>query len=392
MQTISSAIEKASRWLTDSGIQNLSRDKRLRGGVAAWYELDKKIYPFLYSEITGYALSTFMFLHRLKPEGRWMRHAELAADWLTENALHKDGGVKTRFYLVKRYVSPNYCFHYGRVYAFDAAMVGYGLLQLCRTSKRAEHYLEAVRRIIGFLCARMRRNDGSFYPYYDSHKRRCEEDPEKWSDQAGAFHAKLALFFVDHHRFTADPDSKQYALGLLDAALKEQRKDGRFVTGRKDGSTNLHPQAYALEGLLYGGVHFQRKDYLSAAMRGFEWMSEGVSKNGSVSSVFEGGAFSHHERSDIVGQTLRLGAILFALQSAGMKRHLTILERMKAHLLQFQFTGDKRQAGGFIYGFAADGLLRNHLNAWSTMFAIQALWMYERLVVEKRRLDLDSFV
>src|SRR3989344_2292070 len=124
------SVKKAGRWLLFSGIQNQSRRTQLRGGVAAWYELDRKQYPFLYSEITGYALSALIFLHRVTGKAAYLQRAHLAAQWLLKNALQKDGGVKTRFYLVKHYVSPNYCFHYGRTHAFDAGMVGYGLLQL----------------------------------------------------------------------------------------------------------------------------------------------------------------------------------------------------------------------------------------------------------------------
>ena len=62
------SVRRASDWLTESGIQHDGPDPSLEGGVAAWYEMDAKIYPFLYSEITGYALTAFLFLHRLDPQ------------------------------------------------------------------------------------------------------------------------------------------------------------------------------------------------------------------------------------------------------------------------------------------------------------------------------------
>ena len=55
-----SQVVSAARWLATSGVQHRNRDSKLNGGVAAWYEQDKNLYPFLYSEITGYALSTWM--------------------------------------------------------------------------------------------------------------------------------------------------------------------------------------------------------------------------------------------------------------------------------------------------------------------------------------------
>ncbi len=390
-QAIASAVLRGSSWLSGSGIQNAGRDKKLRGGVAAWYEVEENQYPFLYSEITGYAISAYMFLHRVLGKKELLKNAGGAADWLIENALHADGGVKTRFYLVPHYVSPNYCFHSGRVYAFDTAMVGYGFLQLYKATRDAA-YLEAAKKTAHFLTDRMRLKNGTYYPYFDPKTGRCEEDLEKWSDQRGAFHAKLALLFIDYYRLTADPAYKKYAMTLLDATLATQKPDGRFITGKKDQSTHLHPHAYTIEGLLYGAVFLGRKDCLRAAVRGWKWALSAVSADGSVSSIYAGDGFSHHERSDIVAQMLRIGAILYALDPAAVKPHLAALKKIKEHLLIFQYEAVKKQKGGFIYGAATDGLIRDHLNAWSTMFAVQALWMYGAFVLKREPLDIESFV
>ena len=50
------------------------------------------------------------------------------------------------------------------------------------------------------------------------------------------------------------------------------------------------------------------------------------------------------------------------------------------------------QAGGFLYGADTDGRLRIHLNAWASMFALQALWMYEEFVVRRKPVNLESFI
>lgn len=384
-------VQQAVAWLLGSGIQNGGRDPKLKGGVSAWYELEEKLYPFLYSEITGYAVSTFMFLYHIHKKNSFLQRASSAAEWLLKNALHTDGGLKTRLYLVKHYVSPNYSFDQGRIYSFDTAIVGYGLLQLYKTDPKLE-YLQAVQRILYFLTRRMRKKGGDFYPYFDPIKKKCGEDLGKWSDQAGSFHAKLALLFIDYHRLTGDEFYRKSAIDLLDVVKKFQQRDGRFITGKKDDSTHLHPHAYTLEGLLYGGVHLNREDYISACHKGFQWMLNGISSDGSVSSIYVGRSFSHHERSDIVAQVLRLGSMLYALDHKKFNSHLPSLEEVKKHLLLFQNRIRGCQAGGFLYGSATDGLVRMHLNSWSTMFAIQALWMHDEFVQNKKPLWLESFV
>jgi hypothetical protein len=388
---MAASVKRASDWLARSGIQNTSRDVKLRGGVAAWYETDKKLYPFLYSEITGYALSALVFLHTVRPHQAWLAAAERAARWLIRNALLDDGGVKTRLYLVDHYESPNYSFDGGRVYAFDTAMVGYGLLQLFKRVPRSD-YAQAAHHVLDFLTRRMGRPDGTFWPYYDPRRGKCGEDLGKWSDQAGTFHAKLALFLIDFSRRPGYEALGGRARLLLDRILGAQKADGRFVTGRKDNSTHLHPHAYTIEGLLYGGVCLKNKRYLDSAFRAFEWMLRAVSRDGSVSSLYTPEGFSHHERSDIVAQLLRIGAILHALEPKRMRPRLATLEAVKRHLLLFQSNGAKASYGGFIYGAATDGLQRPHVNAWATMFALQALWMHEHFVEKGKPLTLECFV
>lgn len=370
----------------------MSRDPKLRGGVASWYEQENKQYPFLYSEITGYALSAFADLYRMTSQAVYLDRAELAARWLIQNAMTAEGGVKTRFYLVPHYVSPNYCFHYGRVYAFDAAMVGYGLIQVHKFRPRPE-YEQAVKRIASFLMNRLGTRDGQFYPYYDSGKHKIDEDLAKWSDQRGVFHGKLALFLIDAYREFGNKAYRTAARRLLDGVTRRQEKSGRFVTGRKLKDTHLHPHAYAVEGLLYGAVHLKDKRYLRSAVRAFEWMTNAVSQDGSVSSTYAAGRFSHHERSDIVAQTLRIGSILCALIPAKRKRYAPLLQRIHDHLTLFAYAPKKSvQAGGFIYGADTDGLVRIHLNAWATMFALQALRLYDQCVIKKKKLSLEHFV
>jgi len=100
-------IYDTADWLLNSGIQSQSINPQQKGGVAAWHEINKRIYPFLYSEITGYALSAYMFMNRIYPDANWLEAAGSAAEWLMSNAFHPLGGVRTRYYLVKNYHTPN---------------------------------------------------------------------------------------------------------------------------------------------------------------------------------------------------------------------------------------------------------------------------------------------
>ena len=388
---ISPHAAEIKNWLLNSGIQNLSSDPKKKGGVSAWYEIDTNLYPFLYSEITGYALTTFAYLHRMTGEKVLIDRAKLAANWLDRCARLPQGGVKTRYYLVPHYETPNYSFHKGRVYTFDTAIVGYGLLQLYRLEKK-QQYLDWAIEMYDFMISKMLRKDGLFYAYYDSAPKKTGEDFEKWSDQSGSFHAKLALFFADLWRETGDDKIVAVTKKMLQASLKLQKSSGRFVTSLKDQSTHLHPHCYTMEGLVYAVHVMGMKEFIPSLKKGMEWLQEAVGEDGSISTFFVNRRFDFHERSDIVAQTLRLGAILYGLKIYRNPEVKKTLERIYKHLVLFIYQGSEKQKGGMLYGAATDGLMRLHLNAWCGMFAVQAIRMYEQFVVRGEAVDLESLI
>jgi hypothetical protein len=82
----------AARWMLTSGIQADN------GGVHAWHDLKDGNNSYLYSEITGYAMTTLLFLFRLYKDEIFLEKARSAAKWIVDEALHSCGGVKTRLY------------------------------------------------------------------------------------------------------------------------------------------------------------------------------------------------------------------------------------------------------------------------------------------------------
>ncbi|MBI4043158.1 MAG: hypothetical protein HY391_06765 [Deltaproteobacteria bacterium] len=383
-----------ARWLLDSGIQDLSGEADKRGGVHAWYEREGNFYPFLYSEITGYAMTTFVFLDRVFPNSVWMGRAELAAQWLIQNAFHEAGGVKSRDYLVERAFVESYAFTQGRLFAFDTAMVGYGLLQLYQRKGAEEGriYLRYAERAADFLKRTLKKSDGRVYPYFDLKTGASGEEFDKWSNQTGSFHAKLALFLIDHYRLTGDPSSRELALKLLDYALSLQAQDGRFITSLKDESTELHPHCYTLEGLLYGALILKEDQYLPPIRKGMKWLLDSTAEDGSLPSVYRKGEFARFERSDVAAQVLRMGALLSGIGEAPAQTMAGTLKKIQQHLCACQFRQEDSQKGGFLYGYSVEGKPLRHLNSWCSMFALQALWMYEEFVEKKRPVTLENFI
>ncbi len=376
-------------WLLDSGIQNTGKGRHINGGFNSWFSMGKKNYPFIYSEITGYGITTLLFLHETEKNKIYIERAELAAGWILNEALHTCGGVKARAYYSKNEVNDSYSFEKGNIFAFDTAMVLFGLSNLYKKTKK-EKYLEASKKIADFL-VRMQKGNGQFFAFYNPGSDSFGDIDDKWSNQSGSYHAKIALGLLSIYDTTKKDAYKNSAIKACDSALKFQKEDGRFVTSRKDSTTHQHPHCYSAEGLLYCGLKLGIKKYIDSAIRAIKWSLNSQLENGGMPQIYEQNParFVEYERTDILSQVLRLGLLANSCcnpETASIKK----LERLKNRLLSFQ-NPDGPQKGGIFYGSEYDGKRYKDLNAWCSMFALQALY-FLKLFKDGKRLNMDLLV
>ncbi|MBU1084221.1 MAG: glycoside hydrolase family 88 protein, partial [Candidatus Omnitrophica bacterium] len=369
---LSEEIILAKNWILNSGIQNT--DGKNQGGFNSWFDVGSGGYPYVYSEITGYGITTLLYL-KLFFDGQFLDRARYAADWLIKNAVSENGGVRTRDYQQDMYESEAYSFESGNIYTFDSGMVLYGMISLYRDCKDNK-YLEISKKIASFLMNHMRKEDGFFYASYDPATKEKADSPWKWSTQSGSYHAKLALGFTDLYEVTGEEVYKDAALSLCGKAMDLQDPSGRFITSRADNSTHMHPHAYSAEGLLYTGIHFEEDDLIDSAERAVKWSLDSQNPDGGIPKKHNGQDFINLYRADILAQILRLGALLKSLGRLD-ETYSSKLEKLRNSLLSFQYKENDRQKGGFYYGFTLDGKKKEHINSWCSMFALQALIMYE---------------
>src|SRR5579863_9270306 len=75
-----SLVERAGRWFLDSGIQETN------GGVARYYRSDLRANAGVSTEITGYAVSTLLYLHAQTNRPEFLESALRAARFLVNTA------------------------------------------------------------------------------------------------------------------------------------------------------------------------------------------------------------------------------------------------------------------------------------------------------------------
>lgn len=367
-------VKLAENWIMNSGIQNIEGEEK--GGFNAWFNLDSRDYSYVYSEITGYGITTLLYLSKFF-EGSYKERAILAWDWIREKALHSSGAVMTRLYLDDTEETDQYSFLSENLYAFDNGMVLYALVNLYKETND-EDVIKCSIGIADFLIEKMRKDNGLFYASCNPSTGKKVDSDWKWSSQSGSYHAKLALGFIDLFDLTKDYRYKEAAIGVLEKAVGFQDKDsGRFVTSRLDMTTHLHPHSYSAEGLLYGGFYFNREDFIASAVKAVKWALDNMRADGGICKKYDKNRFIKLYRADVLAQILRLGSVMLK-ENVLDKEYLASLKKLRSKLLTFQYNLETNQKGGFYYGYTLDGEKKNHLNSWCTMFALQALLMFER--------------
>lgn len=344
-------------WISNSGIQKKD------SGVYAWYDIDKKEYGFLYSEITGYYITANLFLYKSYGDKKYIEKARKSADWLIKNALSDCGGIKTRLNKDDEKSDPVYSFSGGNIFSFDTGMVCFGMIELYKFTKDLK-YLNTAIKMADFLIDKMQNNNGSFTSIYNERNKRRIDLFEKWSDQPGSFHSKLALGFTSLFEVTRNTKYRDSAISVCEFALTKMDKSGRFITNEKTKVTDLHPHCYTVEGLLFVGNYFGIKKFIQAGNRATEWALSYVKKGG-IGGVFypEINDFSKEKRSDTIAQLLRL-AILFRKEK-GVKKLFVALSEYQ------NISSSQKTKGGMIYN--NENLC---VNAWCSMFSLQAFDLY----------------
>jgi len=386
---VNKSISLLNNWILSSGIQNINKSSSVNGGFNSWFSMDKKSYPFVYSEITGYGITTLLFLDSMEKSSLYVEKAESAADWILNKALHPCGGIKTRCYYSKNDENDGYSFEKGNIFAFDTAMVLFGLSGLYKKTKE-EKYLRASVKISDFLVS-MQKDNGQFFAFYNPHTKDLGDINNKWSNQSGAYHAKIAMGLLNSYDITKKEKYKESAIKVCGSSLAFQEKNGRFVTSTKDNSTLQHPHCYAAEGLLYAGLKLNIQEYINSAIKAAEWSFNSQLENGGMPQIYDHNLnrFNKHERTDILSQVLRLGLLINSCSNSEVI-DIKKLEKLKNRLLSFQNLNGQ-QEGGIFYGFEHDGKEHKDLNAWCSMFALQALSFF-KLSKEKIRLSTDLLV
>jgi len=343
---VTSPLSRAGRWILRSGIQEAG------GGVARYYRADLERNHAVSTEITGYTVSTLLFLHDFTREEPYLQGALKAARFLCRDAW--DGRVLP----FETAPSPDGAF----TYFFDCGIVVRGLLSAWRAANDTE-FLQVARSLGATMADDFAAGDGHYHPILTlPGKQRLPHEPLRWSRAPGCYQLKSALGWWDLFEATQETRFARFYEGAVENALHGY---GSFLPGHPDRSKvvdRLHAFLYFLEGLL---PRASDKRCAAALCHGIRLVSDHVAQTA-----------PEFERSDVYAQLLRIR--LYADWSGVAALDADAARREAAALAEFQIaSSDPRTDGGFYFG-RRGGAWLPYVNPVSTAFAVQALALWDR--------------
>ncbi len=334
-------------WLATSGIQAES------GGMARYYEADAGRYKNVSTEITAYGLQGYLYLP-LPGQTGLLSNALRAGQFLCYDAGRAEEGLFP-FEITTSNVGR-------RAYFFDCGIIIRALVGLWHTTADPM-YLERAERCGMMMLDRMSRVDGAFFPVLDmdSGVPLTGSGSDHWSLEPGPYQLKVGMGFLELAEVTNSGLFSKLAERLLQWSLPTQ---GMFLPADLEADQvvdRLHAYCYFLEGLLpFLDRHFECAQALAAGIARVETL---IGENAAVL-----------QRCDAIAQLLRLR--LMADYMGPVELDLSAASREAESLPGFQMrTDDRRTNGAFCFG-RRKGQLIPHANPTSTIFAMQALRMW----------------
>jgi len=352
-----SLIASAGRWFLHSGIQEPN------GGVARYYRSDLARNAPISTEITGYAVSVFLFLHERSGEAEYLDRAVRAARFLTRTAWDAPLGT--------------FPFEQAQsgalAYFFDCGIIARGLLAAWRRTAEAEFRDAAVaagRSMLADFCS-----SESIHPILALPDKTPLPYQPRWSASPGCYQLKSAMAWFDLFEVTGETDFLHAYQRALDAALSNERG---FLPGDANCEKvmdRLHAYLYFLEGLM---PVLDRAECAKAFREGLDRVAAYLRE---IAPQFV--------RSDVYAQLLRARLFGASLGAAALDSEAAAHESGQTAAFQLD-SSDMRIAGGFGFG-CKTGQALPYVNPVSTAFAVQALaWWSEHQnhTLQARRHDL----
>jgi hypothetical protein len=368
-------------WLLYSDIRIKTGSNK--GALYGWKNFTAPYFPFIYSEITGYAISCYCWIASEFGNAIAIEAAIDASEWIRKN-------MHSHLLAARPPANPDQPNELSSLfYSFDNSMVMIGLINLYKLTKKSKILRLAVKTAQALV---ERFFDGEkLNPRLDKSFKSIKPTQDggvvKWSTIPGAYHCKISLGLLELSNLTGNREFVRVSNRLCEYAKKIQKSNGQFITNPGSEIVYLHPHLYACEGLIYSGLKQSNESHYAAGLEGVKWAMNQLDPN-SNRGLFSITPKGSVEQSDCTAQLLRLLVLCrFDLETTVNKvKLIKVINRLHYRLLDFYIpAGEDR--GGMKYQFS-----KNTACSWCTMFSVQAFRLWSNLQRNSNLTWIEHFV
>ncbi len=322
--------------------------------MARYYRSDLGKNVPISTEITGYAVSTFSYLHTITGEEAYRDAAMGSARFLANDAW--DRAAHTFPFELESKLA----------YFFDVGIIARGLL-----STGAEEFRERAREAALSLAFDFI-GDGAFHPVVTLPDKQPLPYERQWSRSPGCYQMKSALAWLG----VGDVAAARMFDAALTSALATHES---FFPGDEDRNRvmdRLHPYLYFLEALLYVAGRAECANILACGIERVAALLREISPQ--------------FERSDVCAQLLRVRLVAHYLGAVPLNETAAAEEAERVAKYRAR-SEDARLDGGFWFG-KRGGEMLPYMNPVSTAFSLQALALWEQHRAGEWRFDVAQLI
>ncbi len=338
-------LTRAGDWFLKSGIQDEA------GGVARFYKSDSSSNARVSAEITGYAVSTLVYLAKVCGRAQYLQAAERSAQYL----VHQAWSEHTATFPFEPVSNGDSAYSY----FFDCGIVARALLAIWRATGNDEYFERAKE--CGLSMAFDFMAEEAMHPIVRLPDKHPVPYERRWSRQPGCYQLKAAMAWYELAESTGHRELASAFERMLSYSLATHLS---FLPGTPHDTEvmdRLHAYAYFLEGLLPAATLPEH----AAALR------EGIGRVAYHLRRLEG----QFARCDVYAQLLRLR--LFADAEGVIALDEAAADYEAGVIRDFQANGnDRPTTGGFWFGRKYGDLLP-FSNPVTTAFSLQALALWQ---------------
>jgi len=380
-------IAQAIQWLADTGIRNTNGNPICAGSINNGYVWRDRVYPYAYSEMTGYGINAFLNMFKWSGDKRYLGYAVDAADYLCR--IQCRDRTKSEYGAIPHSYDPQTGRFVREYWSFDNAIVLHGLSDLYRIVKEPSYYT-ACKHICNWLLNKMQLPDGAFLAYHDAETGVRHHRWRLFHGDAGCLHVKNSIGILSFAQI-ADSQVGDAARTACEWGVDLQSDDGLFWANQERKYVFTHAHCYATEGYLYAYGQMGEAEFLRICIASGDGLIKLQNRDGSLYSAYKNrlsirsrlkSVFYPKKTTDATAQAVRIWLILHGL--VGRPDYLTAAEKGIAFLGTMQETAsaDGNAKGGFHY--QCWDLLKSRrrsdvLYAWCTAFSLAALYAFHHL-------------